>query len=144
LCIAISFTPTDLSAKDVGLTKISEMKSSEKESLEEVQQEPAGISETDDKIKAELNRVLATANELKFLQEEAINSTAYPLRDQKFMEARRQPKPKMEEENLASKYGQIRDTSERAYQILVDLGMVEASAPIDMTKFEGIIDMDYQ
>ena len=48
----------------------------------------------------------------------------------------------MEAENLARKYGLIKDTSERAYQILLDLGMVEASAPINMTKFEGIIDMD--
>ena len=116
------------------------------ESVKEVQiaeEKNYSVLETDEKAKEELSRVVAVANEWNFLQQKATNSeSANPLQNPKFIEARRQPKPKMEAENLARKYGLIKDTSERAYQILLDLGMVEASAPINMTKSEGIIDMD--
>jgi hypothetical protein len=47
-----------------------------------------------------------------------------------------------DKERLALKYGSIDDISERAYQVLLDLGMIAESKPIDMSKFEGIIDTD--
>lgn len=119
--------------------------SAEEESLaEEYVEGNSAVILVDDKGTEELSRVLALTNEWKFLQEEAAN-TVYALREQKFIEARRQPKAKTDAEKLATKYGKISDTSERAYQILVDLGMVEPSSrAMDISKFEGIIDMDKQ
>jgi hypothetical protein len=42
-----------------------------------------------------------------------------------FVDARRQPKPPEEEATLAAKYAAISDVGERAYQVLLDLGMIE-------------------
>ena len=39
--------------------------------------------------------------------------------------SRPQPRPAAEEERLRAKYGAIEDAGERAYQILLDLGMVD-------------------
>jgi hypothetical protein len=49
-----------------------------------------------------------------------------PYQDRKFVEARRQPKSPKEEAALAARYGAIEDVGERAYRILLDLGMIEA------------------
>jgi len=43
----------------------------------------------------------------------------------KYIQARSQPKSCLEEQRLQRKYGNISDVGERAYQIIVDLGMVE-------------------
>ena len=48
----------------------------------------------------------------------------------KFAKARSQPKSPSEEEMLRQKYGAITDVGERAFQILVDLGMVECTDDI--------------
>ena len=42
-------------------------------------------------------------------------------------EARKQPKPADVEKNLANKYGAMGTNEERAFSILVDLGIVELS-----------------
>jgi hypothetical protein len=48
-----------------------------------------------------------------------------PLLDPKYVDARKQPKPPSEKAILAARYAAIPTVEERAYQILVDLGMVE-------------------
>lgn len=48
--------------------------------------------------------------------------------------ARRQPKSPAEEKKLQEKYASIEDLGERAYTILVDLGMIEES---DVDDSEG-------
>jgi hypothetical protein len=48
-----------------------------------------------------------------------------PLCDPEHLQARSQPKSSTEETELAVKYASISDVGERAFQILVDLGMVE-------------------
>lgn len=70
--------------------------------------------ETNDSTKEKLTRVV----------DETIDM-ASPFHNSKFISSRQQPKPKVEEEKLAQKYAQITSISERAYQILVDLGMLE-------------------
>lgn len=56
-----------------------------------------------------------------------------PLKSKKYQHARRQPKSPEEEDALKQKYASIEDLSERAYTILVDLGMVEPSDPNQQT-----------
>ena len=89
------------------------------------------ILQSDDEAKIELHDVVSNTEELKFQQEEVHINAGYPSLDPKFVGSRQQPKSKDEEERLKSKYGQIHDLSERAYQILVDLGMVDASNPLN-------------
>jgi hypothetical protein len=101
----------------------------------------AGVLEHDPAIEQEIHHNLDIAKEWTFLHQPARN-TPYPLRDPKFLDARRQPKSLEDKERLALKYGSIDDISERAYQVLLDLGMIAESKPIDMSKFEGIIDTD--
>jgi hypothetical protein len=48
-----------------------------------------------------------------------------PLMTPQFVLARQQPKDPTEEQRLRQKYQAITDTSERAFAILVDLGMIE-------------------
>ena len=59
------------------------------------------------------------------------SSTDLPLKSPKYRKARQQPKAPQEEDELKQKYASIDDIEERAYQILVDLGMVE---PTDSSK----------
>jgi hypothetical protein len=81
--------------------------------------------------------------EWKFLMEDADLTTAYPLQDEQFVHARRQPKSAPEEAALAAKYAAIEDLMDRAYQILVDLGMIEETQPIDMDKFIEILEASW-
>jgi hypothetical protein len=60
-------------------------------------------------------------------ESEADNGSLLPLQDKKYVKARTQPKSPREEEILAAKYAAIPTVEERAYQILVDLGMIEVS-----------------
>jgi hypothetical protein len=53
--------------------------------------------------------------------------TNSPVVGRKFQAARQQPKLLEEEDKLKDKYGAIDDVEERAYQILLDLGLVEES-----------------
>jgi hypothetical protein len=48
-----------------------------------------------------------------------------PLKDPKYVRARKQPKSPSEEMGLSARYAAIPDIGERAFQILVDLGMIE-------------------
>lgn len=48
-----------------------------------------------------------------------------PLMTPQFIRARQQPKSPAEEQRLQKKYASISDIGERAFAILVDLGMVE-------------------
>ena len=52
-------------------------------------------------------------------------SQSLPLCDPVHLKAREQPKGLVEESELATKYAQINDVGERAFQILIDLGMIE-------------------
>jgi hypothetical protein len=99
----------------------------------------AGVLEHDPAIELEIHQHLDMAKEWIVLRQSASN-TAYPLQDPKFIEARRQPKSLQDKQRLAVKYGSIKDISERAYQVLLDLGMIEESKPVDMSKFDDIID----
>ena len=56
-------------------------------------------------------------------------SSILPLKGERYARARMQPKPPAEEETLSTKYAAISSVEERAYQILVDLGMVEQHKP---------------
>ena len=56
---------------------------------------------------------------------EADKGSLLPLLDIKYAEARKQPKSTSDELILAAKYAAITTVEERAFQILVDLGMVE-------------------
>jgi hypothetical protein len=53
--------------------------------------------------------------------------TNFPVGGRKFEAARQQPKLPEEEDGLKDKYGAIDDVGERAYEILLDLGLVEKS-----------------
>ena len=53
------------------------------------------------------------------------SSNILPLCDPKYVQARKQPKSQKDEALLAARYGAISDLEEKAYQILVDLGMIE-------------------
>jgi S-DNA-T family DNA segregation ATPase FtsK/SpoIIIE len=59
-------------------------------------------------------------------------TTELPLRKENFVEARRAQKSPEEEAKLASKYAAIESVEERAYEILMDLGMIEDSRLVDM------------
>jgi hypothetical protein len=50
-----------------------------------------------------------------------------PLKNPKYTKARQQPKAPTEEEQLKQKYASIDSLEERAFQVLVDLGMVETT-----------------
>ena len=63
----------------------------------------------------------------KLADEEAI-TTEYPLMHQRFVDARAQPKSPDVEAALASKYAAIQSLEERAFQILLDLGMIERNS----------------
>ena len=97
--------------------------------------------EHDPDIEPEIHDSLDRDKEGTFLYQPARN-IEYPLRDSQFREARRQPKSQEEKERWALKYARIDNVSERAYQVLLDLGMIEQSRPtVDMmSKFDGIID----
>ena len=56
---------------------------------------------------------------------EADNSSVLPLTDTVYVQARQQPKSPKQEAILAEKYAAIETVEERAFQVLVDLGMVE-------------------
>lgn len=65
-------------------------------------------------------------NPAAMLTRETASATAeLPLMTKHFVQARSQPKGLSEEKRLQQKYAAIPDVGERAYQILVDLGMVE-------------------
>ena len=51
-----------------------------------------------------------------------------PLMAKKYIDARSQPKSVTEESKLADKYASIPDVGDRAFQILLDLGMIESSS----------------
>ena len=60
-------------------------------------------------------------------QNEAKKSCVLPLSDHKHRKAREQPKSPNKEATLAARYNSIPTVEERAYQILVDLGMIEVT-----------------
>jgi len=60
-------------------------------------------------------------------QNEAKKSCSLPLSDHKYRKAREQPKSPNKEATLAARYNSIPTVEERAYQILIDLGMIEAT-----------------
>ena len=97
--------------------------------------------EHDPDTEQEIHDSLDRDKEWTFLHQPARN-IEYPLQDSQFLEARRQPKSQEEKERWALKYARIDNVSERAYQVLLDLGMIEQSRPtVDMmSKFDGIID----
>jgi hypothetical protein len=116
----------------------------EKETVQEMataRTSAGGVLEHDPRIEQEIQDHLDLAREWTVLHQPA-RPTTYPLRDPQFLQARRQPKSVEEQERLAMKYASIENLSERAYQVLLDLGMIEKSTPtVDMSKYEGIIDM---
>ena len=59
----------------------------------------------------------------------AINNEL-PLMTKKYIEARKQPKSRSEEARLKKKYEAYADVGERAFAILVDLGMIEVTDPV--------------
>jgi len=91
-------------------------------------EEKTGVLKSDDSAVDESNRVAFINKESKYLHEEAAN-TELPLQVPKHIETRKQPKPPSAEEALAAKYAQIPSLSDRAYEVLKDLGMVEESSP---------------
>ena len=70
------------------------------------------------------------------LMEDAVN-TEYPLADRRFFEARIQPKSQEEEAAVSAKYAAIESVEDRAFQILLDLGLVEETKPIDIDMFNS-------
>ena len=50
-----------------------------------------------------------------------------PLKSRKYTAARQQPKSPTEEQMLKEKYAKIESLEERAYAILLDLGMIEST-----------------
>jgi hypothetical protein len=58
-------------------------------------------------------------------------NTELPLMTKKYIEARQQPKSQAEEERLQKKYMAYTDVGERAFAILVDLGMIEVAEYAD-------------
>lgn len=114
------------------------------EPLKDTTRSGAGVLEHDPAIEREIHQNLEIVKEWGYLHQPAHN-TAYPLRDPQFIEARRQPKPRAEKERLAMKYASIEDVSDRAFQVLLDLGMIEASSkPVDMAKFDDIVDATHK
>jgi hypothetical protein len=78
----------------------------------------------------EMNPVMDLQAKGDFLMADAAN-IEYPLIGEQFVEARRQPKNIAEESALAAKYAAIDSLEDRAYQILLDLELIEETAPID-------------
>lgn len=120
---------TSHSGETVPSTTIFEDRSNENESVKENQELGGDFAGTSDAAEEASEKndssKLTIESEPKSLREESINEIDHAAQDQISIEARRrQPKVKNEEAKLATKYGQIKDISERAYQILVDLGMV--------------------
>ena len=58
-------------------------------------------------------------------EKSTVTTTELPLMTRSFVQARSQPKSPSEEKKLQRKYAAIPELGDRAYQILVDLGMVE-------------------
>lgn len=101
------------------------------------------VLQYDPSIQKEIHHNLDMIKEWTFLHQPAMNQE-YPLQDAMFVEARRQPKSIEDQERLAFKYGKIDDLSERAFQILLDLGMIRSSTKpmLDVSKVKEIIDTD--
>jgi hypothetical protein len=58
-------------------------------------------------------------------------NTELPLMTPKYIEVRKQPKSQAEEERLKKKYMAYTDVGERAFAILVELGMIEVAESVD-------------
>jgi hypothetical protein len=61
-------------------------------------------------------------------------NTDLPLMDDKYIRARSQPKPFIEEKLLQKKYSDL-PVEDKAFQILVDLGMIEPSSDDENASF---------
>lgn len=72
--------------------------------------------------------ILTTPTPHSTTADAAATKSELPLMSKKYITARSQPKSLSEEKILGQKYGAIADVGDRAYQILVDLGMVEESS----------------
>lgn len=60
---------------------------------------------------------------------------SFPAISKMIANARQQPKAPAEEARLQAKYAAIESLEERAYTILVDLGMVQVTSPLDVTEW---------
>jgi hypothetical protein len=90
-------------------------------------------------IDEEMKPVMDIQAECDFLMADAAN-IEYPSIDEQFVGARRQPKNIAEEFALDSKYAAIGSLEDRAYQILLDLELIEETAPIDIDEITAILD----
>ena len=70
--------------------------------------------------------VLATAGAVAVTSQKT--ELLLPLMNKKYIDARSQPKSVTEESALADKYSSIPDVGDRAFQILLDLGMIESTS----------------
>jgi hypothetical protein len=86
-----------------------------------------------------LKRLTQIRRELEYLLEDATNANL-PLMDEHFVEARRQPKSPEEDHFLAMKYAAIKSLADRAYQIILDLGMIEESYVVDLDIIWKLLD----
>jgi hypothetical protein len=86
-----------------------------------------------------LKRLTQIRQELEYLLEDATNANL-PLMDEHSVEARQQPKSPEEEDLLARRYAAIESLANRAYQILLDLGMIEESYGVDFDVIRGLLD----
>ena len=102
-----------------------------------------GVEELQEMEEAKLNNIerLDDIQEKLESRNEEAYTTVLPLQDPQFVEARKQPKSPEVEAALAAKYAAIESLEDRAFQILVDLGMVETNMVLNartiQEKFDG-------
>jgi hypothetical protein len=82
--------------------------------------------------------------EWEYLEQEATN-TVYPSQDPQHVQARMPLTDPIDQVKMATKYAAIKSVEDRAYQILLDLGMIEERLPpVDMSKFNGVLNLNKQ
>ena len=96
-------------------------------------------SNEDTKVSEEVTAESKTNEEVKTAEE---SNNSKELRGALITQARRQPKSQEEEKLLADRYGAM-DPEERAFNILVDLGMVDLSPDPDSPDYDNSADDEY-
>jgi hypothetical protein len=136
--------PKRRSLEQLQQTRVQKQEKVEEEMAEIVEKEglaPAleKYSTLDNEIEEKMKPVMELQADWDFLMADAAN-IEFPLIDEQFVEARRQPKKIAEESALAAKYAAIDSLEDRAYRILLDLELIKETAPIDIDEITAILD----
>merc|ERR1712071_249315 len=95
---------------------------------------------------AELSRIIKDAQDFVqsvFDAEEAVRAAKLAkieAKQQAILEARRQPKSEAEEKAIADRYAAMESWEERAFNILLDVGMIEQTPDPDDPEYDAEYD----